>query len=73
MAGHSTRFRTIPTKRDHRDRYYLGFDSRYRLGNLSLEPFFVYLSARATSAPPHADQYHRVGNPVACTSRVGSP
>jgi hypothetical protein len=24
-------------------RYYLGFDSRYRLGNLSIEPTFIYL------------------------------
>jgi hypothetical protein len=25
------------------DRYYIGFDARYRLGNLSLEPSFIYL------------------------------
>jgi hypothetical protein len=25
------------------DRYYVGFDSRYRLGNLSIEPTFIYL------------------------------
>jgi hypothetical protein len=25
------------------DRYYVGFDARYRLGNLSLEPTFIYL------------------------------
>jgi hypothetical protein len=25
------------------DRYYIGFDARYRLGNLSLEPSFLYL------------------------------
>jgi hypothetical protein len=25
------------------DRYYIGFDARYRLGNLSIEPSFIYL------------------------------
>jgi hypothetical protein len=25
------------------DRYYIGFDARYRIGNLSLEPSFIYL------------------------------
>ncbi len=24
-------------------RYYLGFDSRYRIGNTSIEPTFIYL------------------------------
>jgi hypothetical protein len=34
------------------DRYYLGFDSRYRLGNLSIEPTFIYLLGTRKSCTP---------------------
>jgi len=53
-------------------RYYLGFDSRYRLGNLSLEPFFFYqLGTRNFCAP--GTQINSRGVLIACTSPVGSP
>src|SRR5262249_48623152 len=53
-------------------RYYLGFDSRYRLGNLSLEPFFIYqLGTRNFCAP--GTQINSQGTLVPCTSPLGSP
>ena len=36
IVGDDTNVRT-------EDRYYIGFDARYRIGNLSLEPSFIYL------------------------------
>ncbi|MGH8057272.1 MAG: hypothetical protein ACREOH_08565, partial [Candidatus Entotheonellia bacterium] len=34
------------------DRYWLGFDSRYRLGNLSIEPSFLYLTGTRKFCTP---------------------
>jgi len=77
LTGNGGPFHSIqndPTNVTTESRYYLGFDSRYRLGNLSLEPFFVYLlGARNFCAPGTLINTTGVGNPVACTSRVGSP
>jgi hypothetical protein len=55
MGGQSGPFNNIqsdPLNVATESRYYLGFDSRYRLGNTSIEPFFVYLlgSRQFTSA-----------------------
>jgi hypothetical protein len=33
------------------DRYYIGFDARYRIGNLSLEPSFRGCLKRVPNAP----------------------
>jgi hypothetical protein len=46
LTGGGGPFNTVlggPTNVTTESRYYLGFDSRYRLGNLSIEPTFIYL------------------------------
>ena len=52
-------------------RYYLGFDSRYRFGNTSIEPGFFYLLGTRTFCTPVPPP--NTGTPVPCTSPVGSP
>jgi hypothetical protein len=42
-AGSFTGVQNGPTNITTESRYYLGFDSRYRLGDLSIEPTFIYL------------------------------
>jgi hypothetical protein len=42
-AGAWTGIQNGTTNVSSESRYYLGFDSRYRLGNLSIEPTFIYL------------------------------
>jgi len=54
-------------------RYYLGFDSRYRIGNLSLEPFFVYLLGTRNFCAPGTMLNTNGTGAVPCTSPVGSP
>jgi hypothetical protein len=54
-------------------RYYLGFDARYRIGNLSLEPFFVYLLGTRNFCSPGSTINTNGDTRVACTSPVGSP
>ena len=62
-TGQSGPFHAInadPTNVTTESRYYFGFDSRYRIGNLSLEPLFRSTCwAAATSALRHHDQYQR--------------
>jgi hypothetical protein len=53
-------------------RYYLGFDSRYRIGNTSIEPFFVYLLGSRNFCTP-GSLINTSGTPILCTSPVGSP
>ncbi len=53
-------------------RYYLGFDSRYRFGNTSIEPGFFYLLGTRTFCTPGTTT-NTTGTPVPCTSPVGSP
>jgi hypothetical protein len=53
-------------------RYYVGFDSRYRIGNTSLEPFFVYLLGTRNFCSPGSIT-NATGAAVPCTSPVGSP
>ncbi len=67
-------------------RYYLGLDSRYRLGNLSFEPTFFYLLGRrnfctpGTTIPGSINQSGDggisfttiVGAPVTCTSATAA-
>jgi hypothetical protein len=53
-------------------RYYLGFDSRYRIGNLSIEPFFFYLLGTRNFCAP-GTQINSRGTLIPCTSPVGSP
>src|SRR6266511_1191564 len=49
-----------PTNVATESRYYLGFDSRYRMGNLSIEPTFIYLlgTRKFTSASTAATGGH---------------
>jgi hypothetical protein len=54
-------------------RGYLGFDARYRLGNLSLEPFFVYLLGTRNFCSPGSLINTNGDTRVPCTSPVGSP
>jgi hypothetical protein len=54
-------------------RAYLGFDSRYRIGNLSLEPFFVYLLGTRNFCSPGSTINTNGDTRVACTSPLGSP
>jgi hypothetical protein len=49
------------------DRYYLGIDARYRLGNLSLEPSFIYLLGTRKFCTPGSLTNSVVGM-IPCTS-----
>jgi hypothetical protein len=53
-------------------RYYLGFDSRYRIGNFSVEPFFVYLLGTRSFCAPGTLINTNGNTRVPCTSPVGS-
>jgi hypothetical protein len=75
-TGQSGPFHSIqndPTNVATESRYYLGFDSRYRIGNLSLEPFFVYLLGTRNFCSPGSMINTNGNNLVACTSPGGSP
>jgi len=56
-------------------RWYAGFDSRYRIGNVSIEPTFMYLFGQRNFCSPGT--LVRVSNTsearIPCTSPVGSP
>jgi hypothetical protein len=54
------------------DRYYLGFDARYRLGNLSIEPSFIYLLSTRKFCTP-GSLVNTFGELMPCTSPAGSP
>jgi hypothetical protein len=55
-------------------RYYVGFDSRYRWGNLSIEPTFMYLfGTRNFCTPGSLVRTETGGDLIPCTSPVGSP
>jgi hypothetical protein len=62
-----------PTNVTTESRYYLGFDSRYRVGNLSFEPFFVYLLGTRNFCSPGSLININGNARVPCTSPVGSP
>jgi hypothetical protein len=49
------------------DRYYIGFDARYRLGNLSLEPSFLYLLGTRRLCTP-GSLTNTEGMMIRCTS-----
>jgi len=52
----------------------VGFDSRYRLGNLSIEPTFMYLfGTRKFCTPGSLVRTDTGGDLVPCTSPAGSP
>jgi hypothetical protein len=54
-------------------RYYVGIDSRYRFGNTSIEPTFMYLlGTRNFCAPGSLVRQTTGGSLVPCTSPVGS-
>jgi hypothetical protein len=54
-------------------RYYAGFDSRYRFGNTSIEPTFMYLfGTRNFCTPGSLVRTTTGGSLVPCTSPVGS-
>jgi hypothetical protein len=54
-------------------RFYAGFDSRYRWGNLSIEPTFMYLFGTRNFCAPGSMVRLVTGGPlVPCTSPVGS-
>jgi hypothetical protein len=76
FTGQSGAFHSIQndtTNVTTESRYYLGFDSRYRIGNLSLEPFFVYLLGTRNFCSPGSTINTNGDTRVACTSPVGSP
>jgi len=50
------------------DRYYVGFDARYRLGNLTLEPSFLYLLGTRKFCTPGRLMTNPDGTISACTS-----
>jgi hypothetical protein len=52
-------------------RFYLGFDSRYRFGNTSIEPYFVYLLGTRKFCTP-GSMINTSGTLIPCTSPVGS-
>jgi hypothetical protein len=52
-------------------RYYLGFDARYRIGNTSIDPFFVYLLGTRKFCTP-GSMINSRGPLIPCTSPVGS-
>ena len=49
------------------DRYYVGFDARYRHGNLSLEPSFLYLRGTRKFCAP-GSTINTAGEVIPCTS-----
>jgi hypothetical protein len=49
------------------DRYYIGFDARYRLGNLSIEPSFIYLLGTRKFCTP-GSLTNTEGAVIPCTS-----
>ncbi len=51
-------------------RYYLGFDSRYRIGNTSIEPSFIYLLGTRKFCTP-GSMVNTTGEPIPCTSIGG--
>jgi hypothetical protein len=53
-------------------RYYLGFDSRYRIGNTSIEPSFVHLLGTRRFCTP-GTLTNTLGTLIPCTSPAGSP
>jgi len=53
-----------PTNVVTEDRYYLGFDSRYRLGNLSIEPTFIYLFGTRKFCAPNSQIPGPVGGAI---------
>jgi hypothetical protein len=59
-------FRNVTTE----SRYYLGFDARYRIGNTSIEPAFVYLLGTRNFCTP-GTLTNTEGDPISCTSAVG--
>jgi hypothetical protein len=76
LLGNSGPFHNIQndaTNVTTESRWYVGFDSRYRLGNLSIEPYFVYLLGTRNFCGP-GTLINTNGNVrVPCTSPVGSP
>jgi hypothetical protein len=48
-------------------RYYLGFDARYRIGNTSIEPGFIYLLGDRKFCTP-GELTNTTGTPVPCTN-----
>jgi Porin subfamily len=52
-------------------RYYLGFDARYRFGNTSIDPSFVYLLGTRNFCSP-GSMVNTSGSLIPCTSPVGS-
>jgi hypothetical protein len=75
LTGNSGPFHAIQadaTNVTTESRYYLGFDSRYRLGNLSLEPFFVYLLGTRNFCSPGSLINTNGDVRVPCTSPAGS-
>jgi hypothetical protein len=49
------------------DRYYIGFDARYRMGNLSIEPSFIYLLGTRNFCTP-GTMIHAGGTTIPCRS-----
>jgi hypothetical protein len=49
------------------DRYYIGFDARYRIGNLSLEPSFIYVLGSRKFCTP-GSLTNTEGAVIRCTS-----
>jgi hypothetical protein len=51
------------------DRYYVGFDARYRIGNFSLEPSFLYLLGTRKFCTP-GSLVNSTGEMIRCTSTL---
>ena len=74
LTGNSGPFHSIQndaTNVTTESRYYVGFDSRYRIGNLSLEPFFVYLLGTRNFCSPGTTINTNGDVRFPCTSPVG--
>jgi hypothetical protein len=54
------------------DRYYIGFDARYRLGNLSIEPSFIYLFGTRKFCTP-GTLTNTSGTVIPCRSAQAGP
>ena len=61
-------FRNVTTE----SRYYLGFDARYRIGNTSIEPTFVYVLGSRQFCTP-GTLVNSTGILIPCTSVAGGP
>jgi hypothetical protein len=75
LTGGGGPFNGVPQMQQNvttEDRYYIGFDARYRIGNMSLEPSFIYLLGTRKFCTPDS-LTNTFGTLMPCTSPPTGP